>query len=183
MSLEWEVTKKYQIKGKTSFVSVWIQACRTVNTRPVQLKPNELTAWAWVSAASYYVGVTDVNPNRKSLCDVCGVTVCVRMCECMVKNTWTWPQNDTWLHMNTLSLSLFLWSPTAKTRSGCEGWCSCLQEHCQPSHWKSLQIFFTEDILTCHCRKSRGVNNRMKDVWILVCFLSDIEQSHCECYL
>ncbi len=27
----------------------------------------------------------------------------------------------------------------------------------------SAEVFFVEEILTCHCRKSTGVNNEMND--------------------
>ncbi len=134
MSLEWEATKKISDKGQDLFCSSLNTSRRTVNTRPVQLKPNELTAWAPVSAVSYRVQVRDVKQSRKTLCDVCGVSVHGHLCVCPpeCENMWLkTPDCDlktalitheyTPVSCSTSAVrSLSLWSSADRTRSGCD---------------------------------------------------------------
>ena len=110
--------KKISDKGQDPLCLRLNASSRTVDTRPVQLKANELIVWVWVSAVSHWVQIREVNQNRKTICEVCGIAhkhcVPAWVCGCTVINTWTWPQNNTnytWTHTSVLlclSLSLSL---------------------------------------------------------------------------
>lgn len=108
MSLEWEVTHKWSDKGRDLLCLRLNTSSRTVNTRPLHQKLNELILRAQMSAVSYRVRVRDVSQNRKkTLYDACGLThkhhVSSWMCDFLVRNTWAWPQkqHQLWRHANT----------------------------------------------------------------------------------